>query len=298
MKLDELVAQNRVLIHDGATGTFLQQLGLPIHQAPESWVLENPAAVFAAAEAYVNAGADIILTCTFGGTSARLQDALRGLAAHAYEINQRAAQLAAEAAKGRALVAGSMGPLGRLQLLLGGITYAEAVDQFAAQAQALALGGVEAFQIESFSDVQEIQAAIEGVRQVSNLPIIASMSFDTKGKTLTGITPTVAAKELTRLGASVVGANCGHGPWDMASILREMHAAAPSALLLAKPNAGIPELIDGAPTYTIEPARFALLGRDWVRAGARIVGGCCGSTPQIVQALRGELLSRKKIENS
>lgn len=292
MKLDQLLAQNRILIHDGATGTFLQQLGLPLHHAPETWVLENPAAVFAAAEAYVNAGADIILTCTFGGTSARLQE--NGLADHAHEINQRAAQLANEAAQGRALVAGSIGPLGRLPLILGGMTYAEAVDQFAAQAQALVLGGVEAFQIESFSDLQEIQAAIEGARQVSNLPILASMSFDTQGKTLTGITPTAAAKELTRLGANVIGANCGYGPWDMASLLREMHNAVPTALLLAKPNAGIPELINGTAKYTLEPARFALLGRDWVRAGARIVGGCCGSTPKYTQALRNELLSQKK----
>ncbi len=292
MKLDELLAQNRVLIHDGATGTFLQQFGLPMHQAPESWVLENPAAIFAAAEAYVNAGSDIILTCSFGGTSARLQE--NKLADHAHEINRNAAQIAKEAAKDRALVAGSIGPLGRLQLILGGMTYAEAVDQFAVQAESLAFGGVDAFQVESFSDLQEIQAAIEGVRQVSNLPIIASMSFETQGKTLTGITPTVAAKELARLGASVIGANCGHGPWDMASIIREMHNAVPTAYLLAKPNAGIPELIGGTPSYTIEPARFALLGRDWVRAGARIVGGCCGSTPKFIQALRNELFARQK----
>lgn len=292
MKLDELLAQNRVLIHDGATGTFLQQFGLPLHQAPEAWVLENPAAVFAAAEAYVNAGADLVLTCTFGGTQARLQETK--LADHAHEINLNAAQIAKEAAKDRALVAGSIGPLGRLQLILGGMTYTEAVDQFAAQAESLAFGGVDAFQIESFSDLQEIQAAIEGVRQVSDLPIIASMSFDTQGKTLTGITPTVAAKELSRLGASVIGANCGHGPWDMASIIRAMHTAVPTAILLAKPNAGIPELIDGSPSYAIEPARFALLGRDWVRAGARIVGGCCGSTPKFIQALRNELFARQK----
>ncbi len=143
MTLEKLLAQNRIIFHDGATGTLLQQLGLPLYQAPESWVLENPSAVFAAAEAYVNAGAQMILTCTFGGTPFRLRDA--GLELKAYEINSRAAQLAKEAAKGRALVLGSIGPLGRLQLTLGGLSYADAVDQFAAQAQALLLGGVDLF---------------------------------------------------------------------------------------------------------------------------------------------------------
>lgn len=290
MTLEKLLAQNRIIFHDGATGTLLQQLGLPLDQAPESWVLENPSAVFAVAEAYVNAGADLILTCTFGGTALRLQDA--GLQAHAFEINQRAAQLAKEAAKDRALVVGSIGPLGRLQLTLGGLAYADAVDQFAAQAQALLLGGVDLFQVESFSDLSEIQAAIEGVRQISNLPIFAAMSFDTKGKTLTGITPTLAAKELARLRVSALGANCGQGPWDMTSILREMHSAAPNLLLLAKPNAGIPELRDGKPAYPFAPARFALLTRDWVRAGARIIGGCCGSTPKHIEAIRAEIIGK------
>ncbi len=214
-----LLAQNHLVVYDGATGTLLQQFGLPMHRAPESWVLDEPAYVFTAAEAYVNAGSDIILTCTFGGTAARLQNG--GLESQAYEINERAAQLAKEAARGRALVAGSIGPLGRLQLSIGGMTYAEAVDQFAAQAHALALGGVDLFQIESMSDLQETQAAIEGVRQVSNLPVFATMSFDTQGKTLLGITPTVAAKELERLGVNAIGANCGHGPWDVAGIMRE-----------------------------------------------------------------------------
>ncbi len=289
-KFEELLAQNRIIIQDGATGTFLQQLGLPLHQAPETWVLENPAMIYTAAEAYVNAGADMILTCTFGGTEARLREA--GLEAQMLEINQRAAQLAQEASRGRALVAGSIGPLGRMQLTLGGMSYAEAVDQFAAQAHALSLGGVDLFQIESFSDLQEIQAAIEGVRQVSSLPIIASMSFDTQGKTLLGITPMLAAKELARLGVNAIGANCGKGPWEVAGILREMHAAAPGTLLLAKPNAGVPQIVDGVPTYPVDPARFALFARDWVRAGARIIGACCGSTPKHIEALRAQLLGK------
>ena len=290
---DQLLANNRLVVLDGGTGTLLQQLGLPLAQSPESWVLENPAMIFTAAEAYVNAGSDVILTCTFGGTAARLQHAR--LDDRAFEINQRAAQLAREAAHGRALVAGSIGPLGRLELTLGGMTYAEAVDQFAAQAQALVMGGVDLFEVESFSDLQEIQAAIEGVRQVSPLPIFATMSFDTHGKTLTGITPTAAAKVLANLAVTALGANCGNGPWDMTSIMNEMRQAVANAILIAKPNAGLPEVIGGKPSYPVEPARFALLTRDWIRAGAQIVGGCCGSTPKHIEAIRADISGKKSV---
>jgi len=288
---DNLFDHHRLVLLDGATGTLLQEFGLQLSQSPESWVLENPVAVYTVAEAYVNAGSDIILTCTFGGTTARLQDSQ--LSDRAFEINQSAAKLARDASHGRALVAGSIGPLGRLQLVLGGMNYTEAVDQFAAQAQALVMGGVDLFEIESFSDLQEIQAAIEGVRQVSKLPIFATMSFDSQGKTLTGIAPYAAAKTLAGLDVTAIGANCGRGPWDMAGIIREMAEAVPGMLLIAKPNAGLPELVDGKPSYPVEPAKFAQLARDWIRAGARIVGGCCGSTPKHIEAIRAEIRGKK-----
>ena len=177
--LAELLAQKSPILYDGATGTFLQEMGLPLRSAPENWVLDQPAGVFAAASAYVNAGAQIILTCTFGGTALRLLEA--GLDSHAYEINQRAAQLAKQAADGRALVAGSIGPIGQLPLILGTLTYKEAVEQFADQARALADGGVDLFSIESMSDIGEMKAAIEGVLRGAALPIFATMSFDTNG---------------------------------------------------------------------------------------------------------------------
>lgn len=292
---ESLLDHHRLVVLDGATGTLLQQFGLPLSQSPESWVLENPVMVYTAAEAYVNAGSDVILTCTFGGTAARLQESQ--LSDRAFEINQSAAQLAREATHGRALVAGSIGPLGRLQLALGGMTYSEAVDQFAAQAQALVIGGIDLFQVESFSDLQEIQAAVEGVRQVSKLPIFATMSFDSQGKTLTGIAPRAAAKVLAGLDVSAIGANCGRGPWDMAGIIREMAEAVPGVLLIAKPNAGLPELVNGKPSYPVEPAKFALMARDWIRAGARIVGGCCGSTPKHIEAIRAEISGKKPVNS-
>ncbi len=285
--LDQLFAQNRPIVYDGATGTFLRKLGLPPGVAPERWVLDNAALVFAAAEAYVNAGAQMILTCTFGGTAVRLRDA--GLDARAYEINQRAAQLAKQAARDRALVVGDIGPLGYLALSLGPLSYADAIGEFAAQAQALADGGVDLFHIETLSDLKELRAAIQGVRQVSALPIFVTLSFDTQGKTLTGVTPEQAAQELARAKVNAIGANCGNGPWDLPNILREMHRVAPDIPLIAKPNAGTPESRGAEIVYPVDPARFALFARDWIRADAKIIGGCCGTTPEYIAAINAEL---------
>jgi len=288
--LTDLLAQKTPVIYDGATGTFLQKMGLPMRQAPESWVLDQPASVFAAASAYVNVGAQIILTCTFGGTALRLLES--GLDAHAYEINQRAAELAKQAAEDRALVAGSMGPIGQLPLAFGTLTHAEAVEQFAEQARALADGGVDLLSIESMSDIAEILAAIEGARRAVDLPIFATMSFDTNGKTLTGVTPTLAARELLNARVAAFGANCGRGPEDVAAIIQEMHRAARDAVLIAKPNAGLPEIRAGQAVYNVPPARFARFARDWVRAGARVIGGCCGTTPQHIAAVREALTGK------
>ena len=295
LTLAELLLQKSPIIYDGATGTFLQEMGLPLRSAPETWVLDQPANVFTAASAYVHAGAQIILTCTFGGTALRLLEA--GLDAHAYEINRRAAELAKEAAKGHALVAGSVGPIGQLPLILGSLTYTEAVEQFADQARALADGGVDLFSIESMSDIGEMKAAIEGVLRAANLPIFATMSFDTNGKTLTGITPTLAARELANARVAALGANCGQGPEDVATILQEMHSAAHDAILIAKPNAGIPEIRTGRVTYPIAPNRFAMFALDWVRAGARVIGGCCGTTPQYISAVREAVSPSKSAPN-
>ncbi len=287
LTLPELLVQRTPIIFDGATGTFLQEMGLPLRQAPESWVLDQPANVFAAAEAYVNAGSQIILTCTFGGTALRLLQA--GLDARAYEINVRAAQLAKQAANGRALVAGSIGPLGQLPLMLGTLTYQEAVEQFADQARALSEGGVDLFSIESMSDISEIKAAIEGARRADDRPIFASMSFDTNGKTLAGITPTLAARELMNAPVAAFGANCGHGPEDVTAVLQEMRRATRDAVLIAKPNAGIPEIRTGKAVYNVPPARFAMFAREWIRADARIIGGCCGTNPQYIAAIHDAL---------
>lgn len=287
MTFEQLLTQNRPILYDGATGTWLRQLGLPRGVAPERWVLDNAAMVFAAAEAYVNAGAQMILTCTFGGTAFRLREA--GLERQAYEINRLAAQIARQAAHERALVVGDVGPLGYLPVTLGTISYNEAVDQFADQARALVDGGVDLFHIETMNDFKELRAAVTGIRYVSSLPILVTWSFSEQGKTLTGITPAQAARETMHLDIAALGANCGNGPWEITSILREMQSVAPHLPLIAKPNAGIPNQRGDTLVYPVDAARFALLAREWIRANVKIIGGCCGTTPQYIAAIKAEL---------
>ncbi len=283
LNLTDLLSKKTPIVYDGATGTLLQRFGLPIGTAPEQWVLDNPGSVYAAAEAYVNAGSQIILTCTFGGTAFRL--AASGLDARADEINRHAVELARSAAGTRALVAGSMGPLGVLALTMGSLTYAEAVEQFSLQAHALANAGVDFLQIESMSDLQEVHAAVQGAREATDLPIAVTMSFDSGGRTLVGVTPLLAARDLVALDLVAFGANCGSGPENVAAILEDMRFAAPGAVLIAKPNAGIPTVIDGQAIYSMSPRPFAVFAREWVRTGARIIGGCCGTTPDYIREI-------------
>jgi 5-methyltetrahydrofolate--homocysteine methyltransferase len=283
--LDRL-RQPGVLVGDGATGTMLQSMGLPPGAAPEEWVLSEPAKIQALYQAYVDAGSDIILTCTFGGSRPRLADA--GLGDHTVEINRRAAELArqvADAAGRPVFVAGDIGPTGQLMAPLGPLTYEEAVEVFAEQAAALAAGGADLVQIETMSDLAEIKAAIEAARRVTDLPIFATMSFDTHGRTMMGVRPAQAARELLAAGATAVGANCGRGLDEMEQAVREMRAAFPDAWLIAKPNAGLPRLEGTRAVYDLGPAEFAAYARKFADLGAKIVGGCCGSTPDHIQAV-------------
>lgn len=286
--LDRLFEANKPVLYDGATGTLLQELGLPIGSVPEGWVLDNPSRVFTAARSYVDAGSQIILTCTFGGTAFRLLDS--GLDGQAYLINRRAAEIAREAAGDRVFVAGSIGPLGRLAIASGQVTFDDAVDQFAAQAQALMDGGVDLLQIESMSDLDEVKAAVQGVRRVTDLPIFVTMSFDTEGRTLIGITPLLAARELAPLGLTALGANCGSGPEDMPAILQTLHSVVPEMRLIAKPNAGIPTVFGGKAVYSIDAQQFANYAVEWVKAGATIVGGCCGTSPAYIMEIRRRMV--------
>jgi len=279
----ERLAAGEVLIADGATGTMLQAAGLPAGTPGEAWVLERPEEIVRLHRAYVEAGSQIILTTTFGGTRARLKAA--GLDVQVEEINRRASELAREAAGADLYVAGDIGPTGEMMAPLGKLAYAAAVELFAEQAQALAAGGADAVVIETMSDLNEAKAAVEGARQGCDLPIFCTFSFDTHGRTSMGVSPAQAAAAMAGLGVPAIGANCGRAPEELLDILPQMRAAAPNAYLIAKPNAGIPRLVQRQVVYDATPEHMAELACRYVELGARIVGACCGSSPAHIAAI-------------
>ena len=273
------------LLADGATGTNLFRAGLETGYPPELWNLEHPDRITALHTAFTEAGADILLTNSFGGTAHRLK--LHEAVSRVTELNEAAASLArgvADAADRPVLVAGSMGPTGELFEPLGALTPEDAEQAFAEQALALAAGGADMLWIETMSALEEIEAAVKGARQ-TGLPVAATMTFDTAGRTMMGITPASYAECADRLGLDAFGANCGIGP---AELLDSVHGFAEhgSALpMIAKGNCGIPAYVDGEIHYHGTPelmADYAVLARD---SGVKIIGGCCGTTPDHVRAM-------------
>ncbi|MBN1261321.1 MAG: homocysteine S-methyltransferase family protein [Anaerolineae bacterium] len=283
-QLKAFMAQKPVLIADGAAGTMLQKVGLKPGRAPDGWNLENPEAVRALHKGYLDAGADILYTNTFGGTRYRL--GRDGLGDKVKEINLAGARLARDIASDAHLVFGDIGPTGAMLEPLGAVTFEEAAAAFAEQAGALAAGGVDAIIIETLSDLNEARAAVEGVRFACNLPILATMSFDTKGRTMFGVKPEKAAQARWALGVDIIGANCGRTLSETLTAVLKMREAVPDAVLMAKPNAGLPHTEGEALVYDVTPevmAEFAL--RFVAEAGVKIFGGCCGSTPAHIKAL-------------
>ena len=290
--LDEMLSDRGFLVADGATGTNLFDMGLQTGDAPEPWNVDHPDRVKRLHQGFVDAGSDIILTNTFGGNYHRLK--LHKREADVCELNVRAAQLAREIADGAGrdiLVAGSMGPTGELFQPLGDLSMASATAVFTEQAQALAQGGVDVLWVETMSSKEEVVAALAGA-STTNLPIVCTLSFDTNGSTMMGLSPADFAgmsRELT-VRPHAYGANCGLGPAEtVCGILNLSSAAKDTDILVAKGNCGIPEYLDGVISYSGEPAlmaKYACLAYD---AGARIIGGCCGTTFEHVRAIRNAL---------
>ena len=284
----DLVAGSRPIVADGAMGTMLMANGLEFGDPPELWNLEHPEIIRRVQRGYLDAGAQILLTNTFGGNRLRLE--LHGRADRVDQLNRTAAVLArveVAAADHPAIVAGDIGPSGQIMAAIGGTLTPEiARDVFAEQARALAAGGADVIWIETMSDVSEIVAAIEGAKDVApDLPVIATMSFDTRGRTMMGVTPEKAAEALLAAGAAAVGGNCGNGPEELVPVIERMRAAYPDAILVAKGNVGIPQLVGMTVEYPTTPdtmADFACRFRD---VGADIIGACCGSTPPHLRAM-------------
>lgn len=288
--LRRLLASGKPILLDGAMGTMLMDAGLEHGDPPEEWNLLHPEKVRRIHRAYIEAGSEIILTNSFGGTAIRL--AMHNLDEQVFELNKAAAENAraeADQADHPVLVAGSMGPTGQLIEPVGELTFQEAQQAFAEQAAGLEAGGVDLFWIETMSDLKEVQAAAAGIRSVSDLPISATMSFDTHGHTMMGVSPARAVEELGKLDLALIGANCGTGSDELIEAVAAMQEADPDLPLVAKANAGIPQVVDGQVVYNGTPALMADYAREVRRQGAALIGACCGSTPEHIQAMADAL---------
>jgi 5-methyltetrahydrofolate--homocysteine methyltransferase len=286
--LKQKLAEPGVIVLDGATGTQLQAMGLPLGGSAEVWNLENPEAVKKHYQAYIDAGSDAILTNSFCGSRPMLEK--HGYGEQTYEINLAGAKLAREMAGDEVLVLGSMGPTGLLMEPMGPLTYEKAVEYFAEQAGALAEGETNGIHIETMSDLNEAKAAIEGARQATALPITVTMSFDTHGRTMMGVKPEDAAKELWALDVLAIGVNCGRTLDENLNAVTAMREALPEAVLIAKPNAGLPRVENGTEiVYDVTPEIMAEYALKFAEQQVKMIGGCCGSNPDHIAAVKAAL---------
>jgi methionine synthase I (cobalamin-dependent) len=286
-RLTPLLAERPWLLADGATGSNLFNRGLQSGDAPELWNTEHPERIADLERAFVEAGADIILTNTFGGTRYRL--ALHKAGDRVGELNEAAARIArreADRAGHTVLVAGSIGPTGELIQPLGPLSEEDACAAFTEQAEALARGGADLMWIETMSSVEETEAAIAGAR-TTGLPVVAMLSFDTNGRTMMGITPSDLAGLHRKHQLAACGSNCGVSPSELVASIVNLAAASDSAaVLVAKSNCGIPQYVDGAIRFDGTPELMAVYAGLALDAGARIIGGCCGTTPEHLRRMR------------
>jgi len=279
----ELVKKGPVLL-DGATGTNLQKAGMPVGVCPEQWILENSEVLIDLQKQYVEAGTDILFAPTFTASRIKLKE--YGLEDHLEEMNRKLVALSKEAAKGtNALVAGDLTMTGEQLYPLGDLMFEDLVDVYKEQAKIIAEAGADLFVVETMMSLQECRAAGLTIREVGTLPVMVSLTYNEDGRTLYGTDPVTAVVVMQSLGADAVGMNCSTGPEAMLEPIAKMaeYAAIP---LLAKPNAGMPELIDGQTVFNVEPEEFAEVGKKLVEEGAAIIGGCCGTTPEHIRALK------------
>lgn len=279
--VDEI--QERVIVADGAMGTMFYAKGVYVNRCYDELNLSSPEMVGEIHREYLQAGAQLIETNTFGANPIKLGP--HGLAEKTMQINQRGAEIARDIAGERAWVAGSIGPLGKPLSPIGKIAVSEALALFRPQVRGLVQGGVDLFVLETISDVQELAAAIQAVRRECELPIVACATFPAEGRTLMGYTPEEVMTSMTRLGVQVVGANCSEGPHDMLDTIERLKLANPELPIAAMPNAGSPRMMDDRVLYMTSPEYMAEYARRFIQAGAHLVGGCCGTTPDHIRAI-------------
>jgi len=281
------LAEGEILISDGAWGTFLQAKGLQPGECPESWNVTHADDVRSVAAAYVAAGSDIVETDSFGGTSYKLKE--YGLADKVSEYNIAAAKLSKEAIGDKGYVAASVGPTGQIVEDEGGdVAEDDLYNAFKEQVIALEQGGADALCIETMSSVTEAVQAIKAAKDHTKLPVICTFSFEPGAhgfRTMMGVTPERAAEESVAAGADVIGANCGNGIANMIEITRQMRAVAPNTPILIHANAGMPVFEDGKTVFKETPSDMAARVQELIEAGANIIGGCCGTTPDHIAAM-------------
>ena len=289
-KLTALLNNGHILLGDGAMGTMLQSAGLTDGGAPELWNVDYPDKVESIYLGYAMAGAKIITTNTFGGNSARLK--FHDIGDRVFELNHAGARLARKVADSvDALVAGDIGPSGELIEPVGPLSMQEAEEMFAEQAFGLIEGGADFILIETMSHMNEVEAAVRGVQQVTTeMPIVTTLSFDTNYHTMMGVSPKEAVETIANWGVSVIGANCGNGPEEIVPIMTQMAQYRPDNVhLMVQCNAGLPVYEDGKIQYDGSPEVMADYAIKMRNLGIHIIGACCGSTPAHIAAMRAAL---------
>lgn len=284
------------IVLDGATGTNLMAAGMPIGVCPEAWVMEHQDVLYDLQSAYVKAGTNIVYAPTFTGNRIKLEE--YWLEDRIEEINTELVRLSKRAVDGKALVAGDMTMTGKQLFPLGDLMFEELVDVYKEQASILDHAGADLFVVETMMSLQECRAAVIAIKEVSDLPIMVTLSYNEDGRTLFGTPPETAVVVLQSLGVDAIGINCSTGPMEMVELVEKM-AQYSTVPILAKPNAGLPELEDDKTVYKMTPQEFADAAVALVNAGASIVGGCCGTTPEHIKALSDavrELPIRKPLE--
>lgn len=289
--IQNLLDRGGYIITDGAMGTVLFSAGLEHGDPPELWNINQPERVATVHEAYIEAGSQVLLTNTFGGSRYRLS--LHNAQGQVVEANQAAAKILRQVADESdvdVIVAGDIGPSGEVLAPYGELAFQDAKDAFTEQAAALIDGNVDLIWIETMSDLEEVRAAVEGTREVSDeIPIVTTMTFDTHGRTMMGVTPEQAYETLSSFEVIALGGNCGNGPEEIIEVITKMSSLNNGKPLVAKANAGIPELVNGKAVYRASPETMADYAVNSFNAGARIIGGCCGSTPDHIAAIKNAL---------